>query len=474
LLIPWLGVEAFTAFRELRSPGWHTRRHEVAQNFLNQFVRQNIAEIDEIPFEEHIVPITLPAAERAIYLELEHHLQALEMNIRRSKIKVDNDRDKRLQESLGDSASAEEALLKRCSHFVMDFSKEDEENAVQACQVIVQDRKRQLTNCREEIRQRLVDCLKRHREIPKDSFPITSGDHFGAFLKTTLENGIGDPEAGEDIVALINQAQGSGKGPEPFSDIPSVRGIDFLKPSRSSKKAKGKGKAGDDDDEVEVYIEPWPKAMEDKVQQLRDRTAILRALVRKELVGRHRSLRYFRIVRDLQQYGLAKFAKKNSISNISCPGCKRTNLPVSEIAVLSSCGHQGCYTCLEAAAHKQECLTPGCDSAARVLNVVKGESLGTEDAKDGIGRHYGMKLEKMMHLIQKLIPADEKVLVFVQFTDLMEKVAEVLKAYGVGYLQIKGSAAMQSKALQQFQESTKKDNLKVLLLNVMDESASGA
>lgn len=35
-----LGVEAFTAFRELRSPNWHTRRHEVAQAFLNQFVRQ--------------------------------------------------------------------------------------------------------------------------------------------------------------------------------------------------------------------------------------------------------------------------------------------------------------------------------------------------------------------------------------------------------------------------------------------------
>ncbi|KAG0123556.1 hypothetical protein HOY82DRAFT_495139 [Tuber indicum] len=467
-------VEAFTAFRELRSPGWHTRRHEIAQNFLNQFVRQNIAEIDEIPFEEHIVPITLPAAERAIYLELEHHLQALEMNIRKSKIKVDNDRDKRLQESLGDSASAEEALLKRCSHFVLDFTKEDEENAVQACEVIVKDRKRQLTSCREEIRQRLVDCLKRHREIPKDSFPIASGDHFGTFLKTTLENGIGDPEAGEDIVALINQAKGNGRGPKPFSGIPSVVGVDFLKPVKSSKKTKGKGKADDDDDDVEVYIEPWPKAMEDKVQQLRDRTAVLRALVRKELVGRHRSLRYFRIVRDLQQFGLAEFAKKNSVSNVSCPGCKRKNLPVSEIAVLSSCGHQGCYTCLEAAAHKQECLTPGCDSAARVLNVVKGESLGTEDAKEGIGRHYGMKLEKMMHLIQKLIPVDEKILVFVQFTDLMEKVAQVLKEYKIGFLQIKGSAAAQSKALQQFQESAEKDNIKVLLLNVMDESASGA
>lgn len=429
---------------------------------MNQFVRQNIAEIDEIPFEEHAVPVSLPAAERAIYLELEHHLQALDMNIRRSKIKLDNDRDKRLQESLGDSASAEEALLKRCSHFVLDFTKEDEENAVQACQVIVKDRKRQLTSCREEVLQRLVDCLKRHKEIPKSSFP--GEDHFNTWLTTTRTAGIGDAEAGEDILALIDQAYGNGKGPAPFTDIGNVPKVNYL--SKSKKTAKGKK---EDDDVI-----PWPTSMEDKIQQLRDRTSQLRALVRKELVGRHRSLRYFKIVRDLQQFGLAEFAKRNSISNVSCPGCGRSGLPVSEIAVLSSCGHQGCYTCLEAAAHRQECLTAGCDAPARVLNVVKGDSLGVEDPKEGLGKHYGMKLEKVMELIKETIPKKDKVLLFVQFPDLMEKVAEVLSEYKIDFLQLKGTAAAQSKALQRFQEAGDKDSLKVLLLNVMDESASGA
>lgn len=409
------------------------------------------------------MPVTLPAAERAIYLELEHHLQALEMNIRKSKIKLDNDRDKRLQESLGDSASAEEALLKRCSHFVLDFTKEDEENAVQACEVIVKDRKRQLTSCREEVRQRLADCVKRHKEIPKTAFPHE--DHFDTWLKTTRTSGIGDPEAGQDIISLINQAYGTGKGPEPFKDIGPIPVFNFL--------TKPKGKKARDKDEDDII--PWPKAMEDKIQQLRDRTSQLRALVRKELVGRHRSLRYFKIVRDLQQFGLAEFAKQDSVSNVSCPGCGKKNLPVSEIAVLSSCGHQGCWTCLESAAHRQECLTSGCDAAARVLNVVKGESLGVEDPQEGLGKHYGMKLEKVMELIKQRIPKTEKVLLFVQFPDLMEKVAEVLREYKTNFLQIKGSASAQSKALQAFQDSASKDgDVRVLLLNVMDESASGA
>jgi len=63
---------------------------------------QNIAEIDEIPSTVNIKKIELPAAERAIYLELEHHLRALDMTIKRGK-KTESDRERRLAQSLGDS-----------------------------------------------------------------------------------------------------------------------------------------------------------------------------------------------------------------------------------------------------------------------------------------------------------------------------------------------------------------------------------
>lgn len=72
-------AEKFHAFREVHSQAWHRRRDDLAQEFLNTFVRQNIAEIDDIPTVEHIHEIKLPASEGAVYLELEHHLQALEM-----------------------------------------------------------------------------------------------------------------------------------------------------------------------------------------------------------------------------------------------------------------------------------------------------------------------------------------------------------------------------------------------------------
>ncbi|CAK5267738.1 unnamed protein product, partial [Mycena citricolor] len=122
-------AEKFHSFREVHSLEWHANRHELGQRFLDRFVRQNVPEIDEIPFEDKVVEIVLPAAERAIYLELEHHLRALDMTIKRGK-KSDSDREKRLNKSLGDSKSAEEALLKRCSHFDLDTKNE---NAMKAC-----------------------------------------------------------------------------------------------------------------------------------------------------------------------------------------------------------------------------------------------------------------------------------------------------------------------------------------------------
>ena len=73
--------------------------------------------------------------------------------------------------------------------------------------------------------------------------------------------------------------------------------------------------------------------------------------------------------------------------------------------------------------------------------------------------------------LRKTIPKDERVLIFVQFPDLTAKVAEALHSYKVPFLEIKGSASQKSKNLEKFQNDSEE---RVLLLNVMDESASGA
>ncbi len=53
----------------------------------------------------------------------------------------------------------------------------------------------------------------------------------------------------------------------------------------------------------------------------------------------------------------------------------------------------------------------------------------------------------------------------------MKKVAEALEANKIKFLEIKGSASQKSKNLEKYQNDSEE---RVLLLNVMDESASGA
>ena len=420
------------------------------------------------------------------------------MNIKKGKVKQGNDREKRLQESLGESASAEEALLKRSSHFDLDITEKDQENALRACEVIVRDRTKGLASLMDELRQK----LKAQFDLQNSISGLSSSEEtfFQTYVRVTKEKGVGDGDSSRHMKWLIDIAQGKADAVEGLKTSLEESGVAInkhfffskdsasaskptkSKASSSSKKPKPKKRRKaitDDSDESEgldddpsdsLPEEPLiPKTRDEKLQLLRDNTHNVKRL-QKEMVGRVRSLRYFKLVRDLQQDILSQ-----AQSHVTCPSCQRINIPSDEIAVLSSCGHMGCYSCLLTSAQREECISPGCEAAARILNVVKGDTLGIEDKRDGIGRHYGIKLEKLITLIKDKIPKDEKVLVFVQFPDLMQKVSEALDAHGVRHLQIKGTSTSKSRSLEAFQQSAVgAKGERVLLLNVMDESASGA
>ncbi|TFY81373.1 hypothetical protein EWM64_g2645 [Hericium alpestre] len=405
-------AEHFHSFRETHSLDWHAHRHEVGQTFLNRFVRQNIAEIDEIPWEDKAQKVVLPAAERAIYLELEHHLRALDMTIKRGK-KNESDREKRLAKSLGESRTAEEALLKRCSHFELDTS--DKENAMKACEIIVKERTTQFEENKAELLTSLHEAIEQEKTIGRTD----NESMFQEYVRVCRTEGVGDDDANEVVRKLLDEAGSTSFKPK--------------KPAKASTtKAADKKKSKKEDKQANLIWEH------------REKTHHIRRLT-KELVGRLRSLRYFTVVRDLQK-------QDREPPIISCPSCERDQIPLDEIAVLSSCGHTGCLTCVKACASNEECVyaaSGACKAAARALNIVKGSTLGVDDEeRDGRGKHFGMKLENVIKLIQTKIPPEERVLLFVQFPDLTKKVAEALEDHKVKFLEIKGSASAKSKALE--------------------------
>jgi len=236
----------------------------------------------------------------------------------------------------------------------------NKENAMKACEVIVKERKSQLEDCRNDLLKNLKAALEKEKEVGKRLDDEPKESMFREYVRVVRTEGQGDEDGTRLVIELLDTA-----------------GVGEHQPSNPDRKMK--------DSERKETI--W---------QHREQTHGIRKLT-KELVGRVRSLRYFTIVRDLQK-------QQSEPPVVSCPECGRERIPLEEIAVLSSCGHAGCYNDVKAAAESETCVyarSGRCKAAARVLNIVKGDTLGVDDyERDGKGKHFGMKLEKVIDLIR--------------------------------------------------------------------------
>lgn len=168
----------------------------------------------------------------------------------------------------------------------------------------------------------------------------------------------------------------------------------------------------------------------------------------KELVGRYRSQRYFEAVRDVQ-------------ANLD-------NAKSSNVAISSACGHTGSRTEVAAAAKLNKCIEPSCSAHLQSTNIVTADSLGV----DAVSGNFGVKLETLVDLVES-VPRKDKILIFVQFDDLFDKVRDALHAYDIKTTFYHGGAKAKSDTLETFQDPRDTDE-RILILNVADASAAGA
>ena len=76
--------------------------------------------------------------------------------------------------------SAEEALLKRCSHFDLEATKE---NAMKACYSIVQEREEQLEQCNKELLKQLKVAIAQQKNIRSKAGKLSEESYFEAFVQ---------------------------------------------------------------------------------------------------------------------------------------------------------------------------------------------------------------------------------------------------------------------------------------------------
>ncbi|KAK9448197.1 uncharacterized protein V1518DRAFT_419949 [Limtongia smithiae] len=441
-------VEKFHSFREVRSLNWHAHRNTVAQTFLDKYVRQNLAEIDEIPWSQKYKTATLTLAERAIYLELDHHLKAQEMKIMRRGVRTFSDRERRLNKATGDAQSAKEALLKCSSHFDlyrdtsehMANAQDESITAEKECGVVLKERSRELNECRDELLSSLIVAEETLHLLEK-KYEVTSSP-YSDWKYRLKQNSVGDMLVTKELLELVNLASH-------HADIYLRSGKrDWIKSKHVERHAS----------EVDLLFE-----LSDLMHAIRRSE--------KEYVFRKRSARFFQSILHLQQFGTD--GGQSAAESVNCGRCSSIVTNVDDLAMLSSCGHMGCAACVNACVHQEQCFMSGCNQVAKRSNIITRRSLlDTTDSVSSSRSHYGSKIMTVIDVITKVIPQEDRVLLFVQFPDLTERVRDALDEHGVNFLQITGATRQKTDALDEFQDPN--SEARVLLLNVADESASGA
>jgi hypothetical protein len=438
---------------------WHSRRHSLAQQFLDRFVRQNVSEIDEvsrgcddaflnkhifihevmedcaapgkshtlfpiprqIPFVEHICVVELSLVERSRYLELECHLNSLDMNSKsaqKSKRKSTGDRESRMQKVLRESHSGEEALLKCCSAF--------DESSVSS---IIQLRQSQKTDLENEMKSWLTAAFRQRQRI-LDRQPtwtnVTSNEKFELVdaLEVYLEQVDGnasvphgaDDEVNASIKTIVKEAAAvfetdprpstrDAYFPEEEIDDEEEKGTDGdSKTSTKSNRKKGSAKDTAKEKEKEEF------ALFAVKQALRNHMHGVRSLG-KELCGRVRSLRYITQLNDYQHQDQAACI---------CSCCKENELHIVDVGLLSCCGHSGCLSCLHTSAAEGRCVVAHCSARVSPSHVISAENFAGKNDEPG---RFGRKMSAIGDKLSEILAQGDRAIVFCQFGESLPAVS---------------------------------------------------
>lgn len=138
------------------------------------------------------------------------------------------------------------------------------------------------------------------------------------------------------------------------------------------------------------------------------------------------------------------------------------------------CGHMGCLSCLKKHAANGNCVeAPACKARVSPAHVIETKCLGM-DADDSTDNEDGSKLSAMVKKVNAIIAKGDRMIIFVQFDDLKDRIATTLANNDIKAVQVKGRVEEQVKALLPFQaETPKKGDPHVLLLKMDDEQSAG-
>ncbi|KAK7183834.1 hypothetical protein PSPO01_10170 [Paraphaeosphaeria sporulosa] len=414
-------VERFLAQKETMSSHWHQARHQLAQDFLDNFVRQNEPSLEHISCSESLRTIDLDVAHHAVYLELSQHLISQRMALKRMKNTEGADRTNRLNASLNGSSTGEDALLK-CA---MLYDSNDGGSGLRA---LLQTRSREYQETVADLK-RLLRGFEGQRKRNFEGLQKSSQEegcisqlymYFGKDV--CIDNWLGDDKATRKIRALVKDAEAN-------------------------------------PDCTELIIEG--NRIDEKVKNIKKALSKLRTTAN-QLAFRIRSARFISNVQSLLQ---PLCESSNLTRHCDAPECQGS-ATIADLYLTSSCGHLSCERCLADRTDNEVCVVPSCNTTVQTMNLVKATHLGSQKEIES-GRSFGRKLDAVAKLIAEL-PECDQCLVFAPDNRTTSYLKELCDHHNIS--QLAPNEKNPAKAIQAFK---KNPNVKALILDLTSETAAG-
>jgi superfamily II DNA or RNA helicase len=420
--------ERFDMMREATSDCMHARIHDIAQSFLDGYVRQNLMDGDEMAYDDNLVPVTLDVDHQAAYTELSQQLASQDMNIRKVKRSKTTTRDQRFMAAIEEAQTAEEALSKDAAFY------ERQGSLQTGLKHMIETRKSEIDKTLEDLE---AACFAAQHQVSGQNQALEQ------MAETLLED----------------QTLGDGETIRLVKDVIRSTAPGGTMPQKGKINSKKKSKAADDcDAEGE---DATPKASKDTAKG-RELTAKVNALA-KGLLTSVRSKRYIINVECIRNSS-TRLAKRDSQQ---CSAA--SNRTDAQVAVSGLCGHRVCRKCYLTSKenHSIHCAAQGCNAPQYDHHLLWSHILD----KTSKASPYGAKLDAATRLLRDIKKKGEKAILFVQYTEQLEQAETALRHANVAATVV-SSGTIAGEQIAGFCQNSNTDT--VLVLNASDETAAGS
>jgi len=481
---------------------------ERAADFVDIFIRRNVAELREIKLEEHMVPVRHTARERALYLAEAHDAEEIAraregtgmLDPSGLNIGVPGFHNRRRTETV-------ERLLKLCSHFQLSGVRGASANAAEECDRIYEVKDRRVHAARTHVSRclRAIRLLEEVRwcqlgglEQNQDANPWRAGPRCA--MEVLLR--AGGPREREAATYLQGEWRASlAENPDSIPaalerhrprdpELAHLLGINASGAARArgtSLEARWRGLMAQ-----HLKLEVLNRLLQVQGREVEE--------LLQELVLALKSFDFFsRTVRLL----------KEDPKERCCLVCLEEDLPLPRLAI-TPCAHIFCHDCLRAqvakfgacsvcrtklptgsvvpltleieAAEKPRAVTNtpyACGSMYDLPAEPSLQSASLASSDPGLReeaqefRKYGTKLATLVRTLYTLRQNDSeaKVIVFLQFDDLKLKIADALREFQVPVVLLQGTVNHRCNTIREWQTNATSEQF-VLLLS-LQQSASG-